>query len=214
MKRPQRSPSTGAISLRRRVYLLMGVGVFFPLVVMGGVGLYWLRALDERLLAVRLGAASAVAAHLDSEVTEDFEMLQRLGSTIAGALADGEEEPVKRAVRDAHHLLRHREAVFILDVRGKLVAAEPEGAVLGRGGGRDPARPRGARERAAAPLRRRRGAARARRPRARARSAAGPARWSGSRAPPSVRTGATSRRCCGSCSSGSAAPSSSWTAAG
>ncbi|HEX9399036.1 MAG TPA: ATP-binding protein [Anaeromyxobacter sp.] len=121
--------SSGASSLRRRVYLLMAVGIFFPLVLMGAAGLYWVRAIDERLVSGRLGAARAVAAHVDAELTDDLEVLQRLASNVGGPLQEGDATPVLRAVLDAHHQLRHRDAVFVLDARRKVVAAEPPGVI-------------------------------------------------------------------------------------
>ena len=118
---------TGASSLRRRVYLLMAVGIFFPVVLMGAAGLVWMRALDVRLLAGRISAATAVAAHLDSELTEDLEALQRLAGLVGGALGAGDAAPVSHALREAHPQLRHRDAMFVLDAHRKLVAEEPTG---------------------------------------------------------------------------------------
>ncbi len=118
---------TGAVSLRRRVYLLMAVGIFFPVVVMGAAGLVWARALDARLMAGRVSAASAVAAHLDSELMEDLEALQRLAGTVGGILSEADVAPVRRALREAHHQLRHGDATFVLDAHHNLVAEEPSG---------------------------------------------------------------------------------------
>jgi signal transduction histidine kinase len=118
---------TSATSLRRRVYLLMAVGIFFPLLLVGAVGLFWMRALDKRLLVGRISAVSAVAAHLDAELTDDLEALQRLAGMIGGALQDGDPAAVKRALRDTHHDFRHRDAMFVLDRRRNVVAEEPHG---------------------------------------------------------------------------------------
>jgi signal transduction histidine kinase len=119
----------GGISLRRRVYLLMAIGVFFPLFVWFAASMFWVSRLDERLLAGRLAAASAVAAHFDGELTDDLEVLQRLAAAVAPALvrAGGEEE--RRLLRETHHALRHRETVFLLDATGRVVAEEPQGSV-------------------------------------------------------------------------------------
>jgi signal transduction histidine kinase len=120
--------STGAISLRRRVYLLMGVGVFFPLLILGAAGLYWMEALDERLVSARLASATAVAAHVDAEVNGDLEVLQRLSAAVAAQ--DGEDAgALQRAVRDAHHMLRHRDVAFVLDRARQVLAVEPPGAI-------------------------------------------------------------------------------------
>jgi signal transduction histidine kinase len=120
--------STGAISLRRRVYLLMAVGVFFPLLLMGAAGFFWLQALHERLVAARLAAATAVAAHFDAELNEDLEVLQRLATAVA-PLEDPEPGPVQRAVREAHHALRHRDIAFVIDRAKRVLGEEPPGAL-------------------------------------------------------------------------------------
>lgn len=119
--------AAGAFSLRRRVYLLVAVGTFLPLVVLGTVGLFWARSLDDRLLAGRLSAANAVAAHLDAELTDDLEALQRLAGSVAGALTEGDLGAVRLALRDAHPQFRHRDVMFVVDARRKLVAEEPPG---------------------------------------------------------------------------------------
>jgi signal transduction histidine kinase len=121
--------STGAISLRRRVYLLMGVGVFFPVLILGAAGLFWMDSLDERLVAARVAAATSVAAHIDSELNADLEVLQRLSAAIA-ALDGPDNDGAARAVREAHHQLRHRDVAFLLDRKGAVVAEEPPGSVV------------------------------------------------------------------------------------
>lgn len=119
----------GSSSLRRRVYLLMAIGIVLPLAVWGAASLYWLRALDERTLAGRLSAAATVAAHFDAELTIDLEVLQRLASAGAAGLDDGDPAPERRLLRDAHQQLRRREAVFLLGPDGAVIAEEPQGPV-------------------------------------------------------------------------------------
>ena len=123
------APPAGAISLRRRVYLLMGIGTLSPLVLLGAVSVYWLRALDERLLAGRVTAASAVAAHVDAGLTSDLEVLQRLAAAVASPMEGGDGGAARRLLRDAQHQLRHHAAIFLLDRAGRLAAEEPEGPV-------------------------------------------------------------------------------------
>jgi signal transduction histidine kinase len=112
----------------------MAVGSFLPLALMGTAGLVWMRALDARLLAGRVSAASAVAAHLDIELTDDLESLQRLAGHVAAGLAEGDAAPVKRALRDAHPQFRHRDVMFVLDAQRRVVAEEPPGALPGSAG--------------------------------------------------------------------------------
>jgi signal transduction histidine kinase len=111
-------------SLRRRVYVLMGIGVAFPLIVLAAAVLFWLSSMDARLREVRLAAAAAAAVHFDEELTGDLETLQRLAAGVAAASKE-DRAAVERAVREAHHVLRYREATFVLDRDGKPIVEEP-----------------------------------------------------------------------------------------
>ena len=115
--------------LRRRVYMLMAIGIFFPLVVISIVGWYWLSELDERLQASRQVAAETVAAHFDEELTGDLELLQRMAGRIGSRLEAADPALAQQVVREAFGQFRHREAVFLLDGSGRVVAEEPHGRV-------------------------------------------------------------------------------------
>jgi signal transduction histidine kinase len=115
--------------LRRRVYLLMAIGIFFPLVVLSIISWYWLRDLDERLQGSRVAAAETVAAHFDEELTGDLELLQRLAARIGSRLEAARPELTQQVVREAFGHFRHREAVYLLDAGGRVVAEEPYGRV-------------------------------------------------------------------------------------
>jgi signal transduction histidine kinase len=125
--RARRVAAAGAISLRRRVYLLVGMGTLFPLVLLGTVALVWMRAVDERLVSGRTAATSSVAAHVDDELTDDLEVLQRLAAVVAPALEGADADAQRRLLREAQHQLRHREPIFLLDAQGRLAAEEPQG---------------------------------------------------------------------------------------
>jgi signal transduction histidine kinase len=122
------SPRSG-IGLRRRVYVLMAIGIFFPLVVISIIGWYWLSELDERLQAARQVAAETVTAHFDEELTGDLELLQRLATRIGSRLEAADPGLAQQVVREAFGQFRHREAVFLLDASGRVVAEEPHGRV-------------------------------------------------------------------------------------
>jgi signal transduction histidine kinase len=115
--------------LRRRVYMLMAIGIFFPLVVISIIGWYWLSELDERLQASRQVAAETVAAHFDEELTGDLELLQRMATRIGSRLEAADPVLAQQVVREAFGQFRHREAVFLLDGSGRVVAEEPHGRV-------------------------------------------------------------------------------------
>ena len=126
----ERGPSAGGgWALRRRVYFLMAVGIFFPLAVISMVSWYWLRDLDGRLQAARVAGAETVAAHFDEELTSDLELLQRLAAGIGGRLEAADPALLQKVVRDAYGHFRHREAIFLLDSTGRVVAEEPHGRV-------------------------------------------------------------------------------------
>ena len=119
----------GGIGLKARVYLLMATGFFFPLALMAATGWYWLHQLDERLLEGRLANAATVAAHFDEEATGDLEILQRLASGVSEPVAAGDAAATGAALREANRTFRHRESVFILDARKRVLAEEPPGTV-------------------------------------------------------------------------------------
>jgi signal transduction histidine kinase len=121
------TPLVGRMGIRPRVYLLMAVGLFFPLGVMGATAWYWLRALDDRAIASRQAAVTAVVAHFDQELTGDLELLQRLSAGVGPILASADQTQVGRSMREAFAHFRHREAVFLLDAHGRLLAEEPFG---------------------------------------------------------------------------------------
>ncbi len=125
---PRASEGGGGSSLRRRVYLLMAIGIFFPLLLWYAASRYWMARLDERLVAARLASASAVAAHFDAELTDDLEVLQRLAAAVAPALTQGGTDAEQRMLRESHNQLRHRESVYLLDASGRVVAEEPQGS--------------------------------------------------------------------------------------
>ncbi len=118
----------GGISLRRRVYLLMAIGLFCPLVAWMGLTRWWGERIDARVLAARVSAASAVAAHIDDDLTDDLEVLQRFSSAVAPALSEPGLESARRLLRETHAQIRHREAVFLLDGNGRVLAEETRAA--------------------------------------------------------------------------------------
>ena len=117
----------GRMGIRSRVYLLMGIGIFFPLALLSAVGWHWLGTLDERLLSSRVAAVVAVAAHFDQELTGDLELLQRLAAGVGPTLGEGDGTAEEKAVRTAFAHFRHREAIFLLDVQQRVLAEAPRG---------------------------------------------------------------------------------------
>ncbi|MBK9517528.1 MAG: HAMP domain-containing protein [Anaeromyxobacter sp.] len=107
----------------------MAIGIFFPLALMGGVGWFWLRTLDDRLLSSRVAAVTAVAAHFDQELNGDLELLQRLASNVGPHLGQGQRGVEEKAVLEAFAHFRHREAIFLLDTARTVLAEAPAGRI-------------------------------------------------------------------------------------
>ncbi|GEJ58241.1 HAMP domain-containing protein [Anaeromyxobacter diazotrophicus] len=117
----------GRQGLRFRVYLLVSIGVLAPAALVAGASWSRLRELDEEMVATRRHAASAVAEHIDEEVTGDLEVLQRLASAPQLGF-DGERSEGARALLRATYLhAQFRGGMFLLDARGRVVAEEPRG---------------------------------------------------------------------------------------
>ena len=123
------APYAGEGGIRRRVYLLMAIGSFVPVLIMAVVGLYWVRGLDERVEAGRTAAAGIAAAHVDAYLNDDLEVLQRLAAAVGPVMGNADLSAERQALRDAHHHFKHRESVFLLDAERNVLAEEPGGAL-------------------------------------------------------------------------------------
>lgn len=129
MRGAGRDGGLGRMGIRPRVYLLMAIGIFFPLALMAAVGWYWLHTLDERLLSSRVAAVVAVAAHFDQELVGDLELLQRLAANVGPTLGQGDGQAEQKAVQDGFAHFRHREAIFLLDAERRVLAEAPRGRI-------------------------------------------------------------------------------------
>jgi signal transduction histidine kinase len=113
------------LGLRFRVFLLVGVGVVGPGVVLTVALGRRLAELDETLLASRQRAAAAAAGQLDEELTLDLETLQRAASAGRVDLEDTDDAPERVALHDLYLHNHFPESVFFMTERGRLVAEEP-----------------------------------------------------------------------------------------
>ncbi len=122
-----RRPKNGGrgLGLRTRVFLLVGVGVLGPGAVLAAALHSRLGQLDERLVAGRQNAVSAVAGQLDAELLEDLETLQRAASAPHVNLEDADDAAERAALRDLYLHARFPGGVFFLDASGRVVAEEP-----------------------------------------------------------------------------------------
>ena len=113
------------LGLRFRVFLLVGVGVLGPAVVLTVTLSRRLSELDQKLIAGRERAAAAAAGQLDEELTLDLETLQRAASTGRVDLEDADDAPERAALHDLYLHNHFPESVFFLTDRGRLVAEQP-----------------------------------------------------------------------------------------
>ena len=123
-----RAPGARPGGIRRRVYILMAAGTFVPVLLMAAVGLYWLRGLDERMWTGRSAAAGLAAAHVDGQLYDDLEVLQRLAAAVGPQMGDADLSAERHSIREAHHHFKHRESVFLLDAERNVLGEEPLGS--------------------------------------------------------------------------------------
>jgi signal transduction histidine kinase len=112
-------------SLRNRVYLLLGLGVGGPLLVVVLAFGWRLASIDEQLLASRQYAASAAAAQVAEELNERLEGLQRAASAPRVDPGDGRPDAEREALRDPVVRMLFPAGAFFLDAQGAVVAEEP-----------------------------------------------------------------------------------------
>jgi len=116
------------LPVRGRVYLLLVVGVAVPLLVLGGVGWWWLRGLERRALADRLAGASAAAGHFEAGLAAELELVVRLAQASAPLL--GEAAPprsdtarLRALLEEAAARARRGATLAVLDAAGAVLAA-------------------------------------------------------------------------------------------
>jgi signal transduction histidine kinase len=111
--------------LRFRFYVLVAIGVLAPAAIVAGVSFVRLGRLDASLLLAREEAAQAVAEHVDEELSRELELLQRIASSSAVNLADGNLEPERELLRQSYRQFHFVGGIFLLDEYGKSLLEEP-----------------------------------------------------------------------------------------
>ncbi len=116
------------MSLRRRIMLLVTIGLIAATAPLGVMGIGMLRAATDRILEERLAVARSTAGHLDDRLTQELRQLDQLGRRVAPLLAGGDLDGVRRALTSAAPALDlFSGAVFLADRHGTLAASEPAG---------------------------------------------------------------------------------------
>jgi nitrate/nitrite-specific signal transduction histidine kinase len=107
------------MSLRRRIMLLVTVGLIAATAPLGVMGIGMLRAVTDRILDERLAVARSTAGHLDDRLTQELRQLDQLGRRIAPLLAGGDLEGVRRGLASAAPGLDlFSGGLFVADRRG------------------------------------------------------------------------------------------------
>jgi signal transduction histidine kinase len=112
-------------SLRARVFVLIGAGVFVPLVALGVASWTSLSALRLQLGDERQLLAASFAEHLDDVVRGNLELLQNAATAPRVDPTDVDPAPEHAALREAFlhaHLMRR---VFVVDLAMAVLAEEP-----------------------------------------------------------------------------------------
>jgi signal transduction histidine kinase len=110
--------------LHTRIVLLAMAGTLGPIAVLGWLSWSSVRALERQVLEERQLLAISVAAHVDSIVNSQLELLEKI------SLAPGASGPraEQAALREAYVRSRLLTCTFLLDRSGKVLRVEPAGA--------------------------------------------------------------------------------------
>ena len=113
-------------SLRTRVYLLLVVTSVIPVGLLAWAFGVRVSRLDEQLVAARERSVRAVAAQVDEELLQGFEVLQRAATAARVNLEDRDADPERLALRDPRVSMAFPGGAFFLGSSGEVVAEEPE----------------------------------------------------------------------------------------
>ena len=114
----------GGTGLKGRIVLLTLVGTLAPSAALGWLSFQSVRDLQRQVLAEREYVAKSVATYVDSLVKTELQLLDAV--SVAPGVALENPPPAARAVlRDAYLRARFFERVFLLNLEGQLLMAEP-----------------------------------------------------------------------------------------
>ncbi|HXF82506.1 MAG TPA: histidine kinase [bacterium] len=114
-----------AIGLRKRILLLVALGLLIATAPLGVMGLGMVRAATDRILVERLAMARASADHLSSQLAQGWSQLERLSARVAARPA-GDRAALRRALADfVPQTPLFSGGVLVLDASGAVLAAEP-----------------------------------------------------------------------------------------
>ncbi len=115
------------MSLRRRIMLLVTIGLIVATAPLGVMGIGMLRTATDRILAERLAMARATAGHLNERLTQGVRQLDQLSRRIAPVWGAGDLNGVRAVfVSTAPALALFSSEIFLADRAGRLIIREPE----------------------------------------------------------------------------------------
>ncbi|HYB89883.1 MAG TPA: ATP-binding protein [Candidatus Binataceae bacterium] len=110
--------------LRTRIVLLTMAGTLGPTVLLGWLSWSSVHSLENQVLAERQHLAVSMAAHADSVVNSQLELLEAI-APIVGVGAAGDPSIPPGTLREAYLRSRLLSQVFLLGRSGRLIEAEP-----------------------------------------------------------------------------------------
>ena len=120
------------MSLRRRIMLLVTIGLIVATAPLGVMGIGMLRAATDRVLDERLTTARATAGSLNERLTQGVRQLDQLSRRIAPLWTGGDLDGVRAVfAASAPALGLFPSEIFLVDRAGRLVIREPAVRPLG-----------------------------------------------------------------------------------
>ncbi len=113
--------------LRFRIVLLTLAGTLAPSVILGWLSFQTVHALQRQVLEEREHVAKSVAAHVDSLIKTELQVLDAV-SAAPGVAVENPTPATRRVLREAYLRSRLFERVFLLNPGGQVVMAEPASA--------------------------------------------------------------------------------------
>jgi len=117
------------MSLRKRIMLLVAIGLVVATVPLGVMGIGMLGAATDRILAERLAMARSTAVHLNEELAEIWDQLNRLTVQITPLWKAKDLDRVRRVIVDvAPQMTMLSGGIFLTDPDGRVIvqaAARP-----------------------------------------------------------------------------------------
>jgi len=114
------------VSLRRRIMLLVTIGLIVATAPLGVMGIGMLRAATDRILGERLAMTQATADHLNEQLTQAWRQLEYLSRTIGPLWLAGERDTLRGTFAVvAPALTLFSGEVFLIDRAGRPVLQAP-----------------------------------------------------------------------------------------